>query len=597
MTAPKSYERKESGDRWSQVIDNRGPDGTFIGIRVDITELKQREEELTGAERRAILADRAKSEFLANMSHEIRTPMNGVLGMADLLSQTELDDRQRAFTDIIVKSGNALLTIINDILDFSKIDAGQVELDPAPFNLTETVEDVATLMSTRAKEKDIELIVRIDPHLPRNFVGDAGRLRQIIINLVGNAVKFTDIGHVLVEVTGTDEGDNFELLIAVSDTGIGIPEDKLQLVFEKFSQVDASSTRRHEGTGLGLAITARLVELMGGVISVESQLGEGSTFTVRLRLCSSPSAIERLKAPVDISGARVLVVDDNATNRAILMEQMESWKFNACAAVDGAEALKVLASVEQLGSRVDCAVLDFQMPGMTGLELAERIRENPYFDRTPIIVLSSVDEPMSRYRCADIDAHLVKPTRSSLLFDMIVSAIEKRGGKICAGKDRPEATAGYCREPRLKIVPRGKEEQAATSKQVDILVAEDNDVNQLVFKQILGETGFDFEVVADGGQAVQAYATLRPRMILMDVSMPGMNGLEATQAIRAIEAEADGHIPIVGVTAHALKGDRELCLEAGMDDYLPKPISPNALMAKIDKWIGGEPIAQRVDAS
>lgn len=597
MTAPKTYERRDSDDGWSQVIDSRTQDGTFIGIRVDITKLKLREKELKEAERRAVLADRAKSEFLANMSHEIRTPMNGVLGMAELLSRTDLDCKQRTFTDIIVKSGNALLTIINDILDFSKIDAGQIELDPAPFNLPEAVEDVVTLMATRAKEKDIELIIRVDPVLPRRFVGDVGRIRQIVTNLIGNAVKFTDTGHVLIDVTGIAADGVCELAIAITDTGIGIPEDKLGLVFDKFSQVDASSTRRHEGTGLGLSITARLVELMGGTIDIESQFGHGSTFTVHISLPSAPDAAELFRAPVNVTGARILVVDDNKINRAILMEQMQAWKFNACAAMDGDEALKVLSAVEKIGSRVDCAILDFQMPGMSGQELAQKIRSNPHFDQMPIILLSSVDEPLSRYHGVDIDAHLIKPARSSLLFETICSTIESRVAGMPLGREQSNVDQSSSRKPSLLLINGGQNVVNEEPGQVDILVAEDNEVNQLVFRQILGETGLRFEIVSDGEKALDAYTMFRPRMILMDVSMPGMNGFEATQAIRRIEAEVGGHIPIVGVTAHALKGDRERCIDAGMDDYLPKPISPNALQVKIKLWTGGEPIAQRVEAT
>ena len=556
----------------------------LIGSTTDITELKRREHELLEARGRAVLADRAKSEFLANMSHEIRTPMNGVLGMAELLAKSNLDPKQKTFADIIVKSGNALLTIINDILDFSKIDAGQLILDPAPFNLAEAVEDVATLVSARAKEKDLELIVRVEPSLHGLYIGDVGRIRQIITNLVGNAVKFTEAGHVLVEVTGESASDRTRLRIKVSDTGIGIPADKVQLVFEKFSQVDGSSTRRHEGTGLGLAITSRLVALMGGEIGVDSKVGEGSTFWFTLDLPNGEKPAKSTVTPVDVSGARVLVIDDNQINRAILSEQMASWGFDACAAESGPEGLQVLEAAAGIGLAVDCVILDYQMPGMTGGDVARLIRATPSIGATPIVMLTSVDQSLAAYRGLGIEAHLIKPARASILLETVVAVIQKRRAgdapAIPVRLARPDAAAPAAPDPTVH--------PPAPSGRLDILVAEDNEVNQLVFSQILGDTGLSFEIVGNGRLAVEAWRTLTPRMILMDVSMPEMNGLDATAAIRAAEAMSGAHVPIIGVTAHALKGDRERCLAAGMDDYLPKPISPRALTEKVDRWSRAE---------
>ena len=573
----------------------------LIGSTTDITELKRREAELEEARKKAILADRAKSEFLANMSHEIRTPMNGVLGMAELMSKTELDAKQRTFIDIIMKSGNALLTIINDILDFSKIDAGQLVLDPAPFNLTEAIEDVATLVSTRAKEKDLELIVRVQPGLHHTFIGDVGRIRQIITNLLGNAVKFTDTGHVLVEVTGEEAGRATRLKISVQDTGIGIPADKLQLVFEKFSQVDSSSTRRHEGTGLGLAITSRLVELMGGRLGVASVEGEGSTFWFTVELeHTGQQDVERI-TPMDVTGARVLIVDDNAVNRAILSEQMASWKFDACAAESGPIGIEVLKAAASFGVAVDCVILDYQMPEMTGAEAARVIRSTKAIADVPIIMLTSVDQSLTNahHRDLGIEAQLIKPVRSSLLLETLVAAIQKRRSRAGAAsaavlplRPLPAASAPVARtvpEPVKAVAePAAKAaEPVAAAHGLDILVAEDNEVNQLVFTQILADTPYKFQIVGNGRLAVDAYQQLKPRMILMDVSMPGMNGLEATGAIRDLEAVEGGRVPIVGVTAHALKGDRERCLDAGMDDYLSKPISPKALLEKVETWVAG----------
>ncbi|MCX7303818.1 MAG: PAS domain-containing protein [Hyphomicrobiales bacterium] len=579
-------------------------DGTLflLGSTIDVTEQKEREKELREAQRRAVLADRAKSEFLANMSHEIRTPMNGVLGMAELLARSDLDPKQKTFTEIIVKSGNALLTIINDILDFSKIDAGQLVLDPAPFALAEAIEDVAALVSTRAKEKDLELIVRVQPGLGHSYIGDVGRLRQIITNLIGNAVKFTDAGHVLVDASGEPAQGGTRIRIAVADTGIGIPADKLGSVFEKFSQVDASSTRRHEGTGLGLAITSRLVALMGGEIGVDSDEGRGSTFWFTVTLPAAAESPMRA-TPLDVTGARVLIVDDNDVNRSILSEQMASWTFDACAARSGEEGLQVLLAAAHQGIEVDCIVLDYQMPGMTGGEMARIVRATPEVAETPIVMLTSVDQSLSgwSYRELSIEAQLLKPARSSLLLETIVAAIQKR--RATNQFDALDAAPGA--GGRKALAATRQNARAATAAdfdasssgghRTDILVAEDNEVNQLVFTQILSESDYSFQIVGNGRLALKAFAETNPRVILMDVSMPEMGGLEATVALRNAEAGTGHHIPIIGVTAHALKGDRERCLEAGMDDYLSKPISPKALMDKLERWIA-ESLQQNRDA-
>lgn len=574
------------GERWVNMEATISERQHWVALFTDVTELKRREEELTQLLSRAEAADRAKSEFLANMSHEIRTPMNGVLGMAELLAKTNLDTRQKTFVDIIVKSGNALLTIINDILDFSKIDAGQMKLRKAAFDLIEAVEDVATLLSSPAAEKDIELLVRAAPDLPAAVIGDAGRFRQIVTNLVGNAVKFTERGHVFVDI-GSEQSAGGEIMISIriEDTGIGIPPEKVETVFDKFSQVDASSTRRHEGTGLGLAITAGLVDLFGGYIDVESEWGKGSVFTVKLPFAVAAARIEPKPLPINVQGARVLVVDDNEVNRRILTEQLGLWGFDGVAAEGGATGFAILEAAADLGIKVDAVVLDYHMPDMNGAEVARRLRADSRFVELPIIFLTSMDISGTEKEFAALNghAHLMKPARANLLRNTVVEVV--RASRV---KQASEAEIARLQK-EIEVLPPAPAPapQRRAAEFVDVLVAEDNEVNQIVFTQILQGTGLSFLVVNNGEEAVEAWERHTPRLIMMDVSMPVMNGHQATRLIREREQGQGHRVPVIGVTAHALESDRELCLDAGMDDYMSKPISPELLEDKIRQWLGG----------
>ncbi len=536
-------------------------------------------EELESARVAAEKASEAKSMFLANMSHEIRTPMNGVLGMAELLAATELDSRQQIFADTIHKSGGALLTIINDILDFSKIEAGKLELETTAFDLRASVEDVAALVAARAQEKQIELIVRCQPDMPMNFLGDGGRVRQVITNLVGNAVKFTEQGYVLINVSGDCSEESASIRIEVTDTGIGIDAVVAGQIFSPFQQADSSTTRKFGGTGLGLSISKRLIEAMGGKIGVTSKVGEGSTFWVELTLPTRDVEEIVWQAAFEADGQRVLVVDDIEVNRQIVAEQLTSWGFTPDVASSGEEAMIMMRTAAAKHEPYVIAIVDFFMPEMDGEELVRRIKSDADVSGTALVVLTSVDHKgdASRFRELGVDGYLVKPARASMIFETIAGILRQSSIEISFEDDKDDVKPAEAAAP------------CVDSDKVRILLAEDNEVNQLVVKHMLDPNLHDLVIADNGLQALRLYEADPSGfdLILMDVSMPEMDGHEATRAIRELENGAQRTpMPVICLTAHVMAADVERSREAGMDDYLSKPISKEKLDQIIARWAG-----------
>ena len=567
------------GSRWllSSKVPLRDAAGQItgiVGISRDVTERKRAEQDLKAAKEAAEAGSEAKSTFLATMSHEIRTPMNGILGMTELVLDTELTVDQRESLGLVKFSAESLLTVINDILDFSKIEAGKLDLESIPFDLRESLGEAMRALSFRAHQKGLELVYEVQPDLPEALLGDPGRIRQIIVNLVGNSIKFTERGEILVSVEREAEnGQMVDLHFAIKDTGVGVPADKRQKIFEPFSQADGSMTRKYGGTGLGLTICTKLVGMMNGRIWVESELGKGSTFhfTASLGIQDKPSTES---VPVQLEQLRdlhALIVDDNFTNRRVLHGMLTRWGMRPTAVESGRAALQALEIAKSTGHPFPLIMLDGQMPEMDGFELAEQIQKDPGLVAVTIMMLTSAGHLGDAARCRELGicAYLVKPIRQTELLNAICQILHRAS----RAKDMPLITRHTLREDKLRA---------------RVLLAEDNALNQTLAVRLLEKRGYSVKVAGDGRAAVEAFEKDQFDVVLMDIQMPGMDGFEATAAIRAKERLTGGHVPIIAMTAHALKGDQQRCLSAGMDGYVSKPIRTSELFSAIESLLANK---------